>query len=508
MKSVNVFEKYTDKETFAKIVDYKNLAEMWEFSVSEYRDNVAIIDGEEKYTYGDFDSEVAKFRSVLLQNGVAAGDKVGVYAPNSAGFIKAYLAINTIGAVAVLLPVHLDATTVFGCSMKFALKALVYDESLEANVEFTKEKNPAVKLVKASESADVEAPSVSVESNAPSTIIFTGGTTGKSKGALLSHRAVVRGTKNGCYGVKEVFEQRYLLVLPLTHVFGLIRNTLTALYTGSSLFICRNPKNMFRDIAIYRPTIMIFVPALAEMSLNLSKQFGKNMLGEDMKVIICGAAPVSPYLISEYDKLGIKLLPGYGLTESANLVSGNPEAIAKPDSVGYIYEGMEYKIVDGELWLKGENMMDSYYGEEENATAYEDGWFKTGDLVRIDDEGFLYITGRIKEVIVLPSGENVSPAELEVKFYAIDAIQDCMVYDIVDNGTTQLVLEVFPREVTLKAKGIENVEEYLNAEIKKINATLPSFEKINKIVIRDTDFIRTPAMKIARQKNGTLKNRN
>jgi long-chain acyl-CoA synthetase len=167
---------------------------------------------------------------------------------------------------------------------------------------------------------------------------------------------------------------------------------------------------------------------------------------------------------------------------------------------------MEYKIVDGELWLKGENMMDAYYGEEENATAYEDGWFKTGDLVRIDDEGFLYITGRIKEVIVLPSGENVSPAELEVKFYAIDAIQDCMVYDIVDNGNTLLVLEVFPREVTIKAKGIENVEAYLNEEIAKINATLPSFEKINKIVVRDSDFIRTPAMKIARQKNGTLKN--
>lgn len=508
MKTINVFGNYTDEKTFARIVDYKNIAEMWDASVSEFCDNVAIIDGEEKYTFGEFDTEVAKFRTVLLQNGVKTGDKVGIYAPNSAGFIKAYLAANTLGAVAVLLPVHLDAMTVFGCSMKFALKALVYDESLEANVEFTKEKNPAVKLVKSNESADEAAPAVYVSSDAPSTVIFTGGTTGKSKGALLSHRAVVRGTKNGCYGVKDVFEQRYLLVLPLTHVFGLIRNTLTSLYTGSSLFICRNSKNMFRDIAIHRPTIMIFVPALAEMALNLSKQFGKNMLGDDMKVIICGAAPVSPYLVQEYDKIGIKLLPGYGLTESANLVSGNPEALKKPDSVGYFYEGMEYKIVDGELWLKGENMMDSYYGEEENATAYEDGWFKTGDLVRVDDEGFLYITGRIKEVIVLPSGENVSPAEIEVKFCTIDAIQDCMVYDIVENGQTQLVLEVYPRAVTLKAAGIENVEEYLNEQIARINETLPSFEKINKIVIRDSDFVRTPAMKIARQKNGTLKNRN
>jgi long-chain acyl-CoA synthetase len=262
---------------------------------------------------------------------------------------------------------------------------------------------------------------------------------------------------------------------------------------------------MFKDIAVHRPTIMIFVPALAEMALNLSKQFGRNMLGEDMKTIICGAAPVPPYLVREYDKLGITLLPGYGLTESANLVSGNPEAMRKPESVGLIYPGMEYKIVDSELWLKGINMMDGYFGDEENAVAYEDGWFKTGDLVRIDEEGFLYITGRIKEIIVLASGENISPAELEVKFYALDGVQDCFVYDITEQGVQQLVLEVVPRMAVLKAMGVENVGAYLTDKIKEVNNTLPAFEKINKIIIRDSDFIRTPAMKIARQENGTLK---
>ena len=508
MSNFNIFEKYTDKATFERIVDYENVAKMWEASVAEFPSNVAVIDGDARYTFAELDAEIAKFRYLLSQNGVAEGDKVGVLAPNSANFIKAYLAINTLGAVAVLLPAHLDQMTVFGCTMKFGMKALVYDESLETSVAFAKEKNPAIKFVKANETAEQTAPAVYVSSESPSTIIFTGGTTGKSKGSQLSHRAVVRGTKNGCYGVKDVFEQRYLLVLPLTHVFGLIRNTLTSLYTGSSLFICKNPKNMFRDIAMHRPTIMIFVPALAEMALNLSKQFGKNMLGEDMKTIICGAAPVSPYLIHEYDKMGIKLLPGYGLTESANLVSGNPEALAKPDSVGFIYAGMETKIVDGELWLKGDNMMDGYYGEEENEVAYEDGWFKTGDLVRIDDEGFLYITGRIKEIIVLPSGENVSPAELEVKFYALDCVQDCLVYDIEADGKFQLVLEILPRESSLKAEGITDVEAYFNEKVAEINATLPSFEKINRIVIRDSDFIRTPAMKIARKENGTLKNRN
>lgn len=504
MTDSKIFAKYTDEETFNKIVDYSSLTDMWETSVKNYGDKLAIVDGEE-YTYAQFDAEVSAFRAVLADRGIKAGDVVGLLAPNSAGFIKAYLAINTLGAAAVLLPAHLDAMTVFGCSMKFGLKALVYDSSLEEKTEIVKLKNPALPLMTTAETSEKTLPAVYPDESALSTVIFTGGTTGNSKGARLSHRAVVRGTKNGCYGIKEIFNQRYFLVLPLTHVFGLIRNTLSALYTGSSLFICRNNKNMFRDIAVYRPTIMIFVPALAEMALNLSKQFGRNMLGEDMKTIICGAAPVSPYLVREYANLGITLLPGYGLTESANLVSGNPEALAKPDSVGIIYGGMEYKVVDDELWLKGVNMMDGYFGDEENALAYEDGWFKTGDLVRFDEDGFLYITGRLKEVIVLSSGENVSPAELEVKFYEIDGVQDCLVYDITEGNTQMLVLEILPRLSVLKANGVEDVEGYLKAEVDKINATLPAFEKINKVVIRDSDFVRTPAMKIARNKNGTLK---
>lgn len=498
------FEKYTDKQTFEKIVDYANVTEMWNHSVAEYPDNIAIVDGAE-YTYSALDGEVAGFRSVYRNNGVQPGSLIAILCPNSVGFVKAFLAAATYGLPAVLMPAHLDAATVFGITYKFGLKAVVYDDTLADKVAVVREKLPGVALISSAESCDEKTPAISLPTEAPCVFIFTGGTTGKSKAARLSHRAVMAGTKNGCYGIKEIFEQRYLLVLPLTHVFGLIRNLMTSLYTGSAMFICRNNKDMFRDIAVFKPTILVLVPALAEMALNLSRQFGRNMLGEDMKTIICGAAPVAPYLVKEYDKLGIALLPGYGLTESANLVSGNPEALRKPESVGLIYGGMDYKIVDGELWLKGVNMMDGYATAEDNATAYEDGYFKTGDLVRIDEEGYLYITGRIKEIIVLSSGENISPAELEVKFYSLDVVQDCLIYDINENGKEQLVLEVLPRMSSVKALGIEDLYSYLKVEVAKINETLPSFERINKIIIRDTDFIRTPAMKIARNLNGNVK---
>ena len=201
--------------------------------------------------------------------------------------------------------------------------------------------------------------------------------------------------------------------------------------------------------------------------------------------------------------MGVALLPGYGLTESANLVSGNPEALQKSDSVGLIYEGMDYKIVDGELWLKGVNMMDGYVGEpEENKTAYEDGWFKTGDLVRIDEDGFLYIVGRKKEIIVLPSGENVSPAEIEMRFGGLDTVQDCLVYE----SEGSLVLEVLPRAAVLGKVGGENPEAYLREQVAQINKELPSFMRINKVIVRTTDFVRSPSMKIVRNQNGNDKN--
>ena len=495
------FRPYTKPEDFEKIIELDTVSEMWEKCVMDYPNITAVQSVDGAHTFLELEEDAAAFRTLVLEKTKGAQNaRVAILAQNSYDFVKAYLAVVTLGLTAVIMPAHLDKTAVFGCCLKFGVSALVYQGSLEESVELAKAKLDHVGFIEISETSDTKTQLVSCTAETPCVMMFTGGTTGKSKCALLSNGAVMQGTVNGCYGVWDVFYQKYLLVLPLSHVFGLIRNLMTSLYTGSTLFICKNNKDMFRDIAVFKPTVMVMVPALAEMALTLSKQFGKNMLGDDLKTIIAGAAVVAPYLIEEYDKLGIKLLQGYGLTESANLVSGNPESLKYPESIGYPYPNQELKIVDGELWLKGKNMMDGYVGEEET-DAYEDGWFKTGDLVRIDENGMLYITGRIKEIIVLPSGENISPAELETKFNALPFIQDSQVFEDIDEGGKHiLALEVVPRKTVISKMDLENVNEFITKELQKVNSALKAFERVNRITIRENDFQRSPSMKIVRYK--------
>jgi long-chain acyl-CoA synthetase len=279
---------------------------------------------------------------------------------------------------------------------------------------------------------------------------------------------------------------------------------MTALYTGSTLYICRDTKNMFREIPAYNPTIMIMVPALAEMALGLTKVMGPKILGASLKYIVAGAAVVAPRLAREYDKLGVTLLAGYGLTESTNLVTGNPDTLENPTSVGFLYPNQEVKIVDGELLIKGDNILLEYYNDpEENKKSFDDdGYFRTGDLVKFDENGYMYIVGRIKDIIVLSSGENIAPEELESKFREIDCVRDCLIYKGTnDNGVEALVLEMTPRMDVIKEEGVTDIGAYCTQKINEVNNTLLNYQKISKIIIRTEDFERTPSMKIKRPKN-------
>lgn len=493
--------QFTSKETFDKIVEYPDVCTMWNTVSPMYANSVAIVDDGKEYTFAKIDEDISLYRTVLKNSGLKKGDVVGVFAKNSYDFVKMYLAAVTYGLAAAILPAHLNETAVLGLSMMFSLKGILTHEALYEATSLVREKNPACKVLTADMTAEEKTEIATVESKDLCVILFTSGTTAQSKAVKLSHMSVMQGAMNGCYGTYDVFKQRYLLILPFSHSFGLIRNLMTCLYTESTLCICRNNKDMFRDIAVFKPTYIVAVPAVAEMALNLSRKLGKNMLGSDLKYMISGAAAVPPYLINEYKKLGIALFPGYGLTESASLVSGNTDNYGRPSSIGKPFPNQELKLVDGELWIKGKNMMDGYVNPADNAASYEDGWFKTGDLIRFDEEGYMYVVGRIKELIILSNGENVSPQEVEAKFNELDFVQDSQVFEDVDEaGNHFIALEIVPRAAVVATVDAEDKNAYMMNELEKVNNSLPGFQRANKIVIRTEDFERTPSMKIKRYK--------
>lgn len=499
----NYFEAYASKETFERLKLYDTVPSFLDYIEKEYRDLVAIASSDKLITYKELAIDIRKVATVLKNNDIKGKTNVGVICDNNYDFVKTSLGIMSYGAVATLLPVQLDDKTIYGCCLKYQLTCLFYEAKLEERIEFAKKMAPNVKFIKIEEfNVEETAYNYAITKKDPACIVLTGGTTGKSKGAILSHLALMSGTLNGTYGYKDVFYQVCYSIMPLTHVFGLIRNLLTSLYTGSKVYFCQDKRTMFKEIKEVKPTILVLVPALAEIFLNLIKQFGLGFVGGELKTIICGGASVPPYLVEEYPKFGVTLLPGYGLTETANLVSGNPLGCQKPTSVGLPYPNQELKIVDGELWLKGDNLLDGYFAEpEENEKAFVDGWFKTGDLVEMDEDGFLYIVGRIKEIIVLSNGENVSPAQIETKINTLKFIQDSLVtLEKNEFGAEILQAEVILRPIVMAKLNVENPQAMVEAEIEKINATLFDYERIAKVVIRTEDFKRSPSMKIIRPK--------
>ncbi len=226
------------------------------------------------------------------------------------------------------------------------------------------------------------------------------------------------------------------------------------------------------------------------MALTLSRKFGRNMLGPDLKYIICGAAAVPPYLIGEYAKEGISLFPGYGLTESANLVSGNPECATKPESVGIPYPGQELKLENGELWIRGKNVMTGYAGGIPSFT--EDGWFRTGDLGVMDEKRNIFIRGRIKSMILNSSGQNIYPEEVEAVVANCQYVDECLVVDR-DGKIVALVYSELP----------EDMDEETKASIPGLirdtaNKSLPNYSKITKVEFMAEPFEKTPKRTIKR----------
>lgn len=488
----NYFYDMLLPEERAQLNYIPTVPEFVEWLKVKWADRVAVNDLTVSYTYAEMASRIARRRAYLNGLGLKKGDKVAIFERNSIDAVEMFLAVTSAGYVAINLPSMLPAPAVVGCCMRFDVSVLaIRDEFKEMAA------GAPCKVISSAAMADEEAPIAVVDRNEPAAIFFTGGTTGAPKGAILPHRALMRGSFNGCYAPgSQLFGHRVIGFLPLSHVFGLIFGTMSAFYLGSTWFAAEDMKATIGKLPVIKPTKLVLVPGLCDVLIGLTKMYGPQFLGGSLKTIITGAAIVPPRIAVEFDKLGIDVYPGYGMTEGANLTSANTEAKTKPDSVGKIYPEQETKVVDGELWFRGDNTFLGYYKDPENtaATLTEDGWVKTGDLVRFDEEGYLYIIGRIKNVIILSNGENISPEVIEDRYTKYPTVKDCLVTE--DNGA--IAIEILPMMQAFDGKSWDEIEAYFHQLVDEVNAKSPSCHQVAKLKVRQEDFKRTGSLKVAR----------
>lgn len=368
---------------------------------------------------------------------------------------------------------------------------------------------------------------------------------------MLSHYNIVSNILDGSRMVRLKEFDRTLSVLPIHHTFESTMGTGLPLYYGASIAICEGLKYIAKNMLESKATILVGVPLIFEsihskiwkqaektgkadalrkaisinkkakrLKLDLKKVLFKSIyskFGGKLRMIVSGAAPIDPIVVRGFEDLGIRALQGYGLTECSPLVTGTPDftnTYEKPGSVGVCNYTGELKIINqddqgvGEIIFKGPNVMLGYYEmEQETAEVLKEGWFYTGDLGYLDDDGWLYITGRKKNVIVTKTGKNIYPEEVEHYINGHKYIQESLVYGVdVEDKDTTVGAQVRPDYEVIYEEFGENVDEkqiydLIKKAISDINDKLPIYKRVRNFTLRKEEFIKTTTKKIIRHKN-------
>lgn len=375
-------------------------------------------------------------------------------------------------------------------------------------------------------------------------IVFTSGTTGKGKGVMLSTKNIVSDMTQGMY----LFDitRKTMMVLPPHHTFGSTVNLVGHYAQGCEIYISNGIKYILNELKEQQPTHLILVPlfvetfykriwataekqgkatllrrmmkisnALRKVGIDLRKKLFADVtdkFGGNLEMIICGGAALNQDIIDTFDAIGITILNGYGITECAPLITCNRNRFQKSGSVGMPIVGEQVKIAspneagEGEICVKGPNVMLGYYRDEAaTAAAFdEDGFFRTGDLGRMDGDGWLYITGRLKNLIILSNGKNVYPEEIECELSRIYGVNEVVVYageSRSDSKKEVIVAEIYPDYDGLKGRGIEGEEQvfaYFDKHVKEANGRMAPYKAVGYVKIRKEEFLKNTSRKITR----------
>ena len=516
------------------------IQQMLEKKASLYADKIAYSIRKKDLSVSSFTfSEVftlsTEFSAYLRALGLKRGDHVAIVGENSPEWAISYFAVIWAGAIAV--PLDARARTehvkqVLGLSdSRFLIASAGFAEVL-GNTATVEHLIPMDKALETQMDTEKTVPAEKSEPQDIADIVFTSGTTGNPKGVMLSHGSIMSnlGTLYSAFPITD--KDTAFSILPIHHVYERIGGILLSFYCGQSVFFSRSikPREMLSDLKVARPTVWLNTPLILERLLQRidqgkaknfltralpSKLFGKmakKRLGLDrLRLIVSGGAALSEAASEGLEKYEFPLFQGYGMSETCAVIAVNPFFKPKNASGGMVLENSEVEIRDvdsegiGEICVRGANVMNGYY-KNPGATREilsDDGWLRTGDLGYFDHEGYLYITGRKKSVIVTKGGKNISPEEIEEKLTPLETIEEAVVFSP-DDERIQAV--IFPEADGISKKlgqspqrgDDERIWNILKSEITKLNRRLEPHKRISHFAIAREELPKTTTRKIKR----------
>lgn len=465
------------------------------------------------YTQLKEDSE--SFSCVLKGLG-EQGNHIAVTGMTSYAWLVTYFGTVNSGSVAVPLDVSLPAAEMCELIDRADVTVLVADEIRADVIAIAKQQCPKLKYVISMQKEESDGAVLSFaqfltehrgeythmpKPDSLATIMYTSGTTGKSKGVMLTHRNLAEDAT--CLDMKIPSRTVILSVLPIHHAYCLSMDILKGISLGSVICINDSLLRVAKNVKLFQPNMILMVPLMIEtFAKKLEEVAGlpkeivkKEVFGEQLHTICSGGAYLNPALIDLFNGYGITILQGYGMTECAPVISNNLSWNIKKESVGKLLPNCEAKVVDSEIWVRGSSVMLGYYKmPEETAETLEDGWLKTGDLGYVDEEGFVFLTGRKKNLIITKNGENVSPEELENKLAENRIVEEVLVRET--DGVIEA--EIFPDYEYVKKQEISDIQGTLQQLIDAYNQEAVAYKKIYRLTVRETEFEKTPSKKIKR----------
>lgn len=553
------------KEPLYEVREITTLRDLFESSTTLYENNVAFLQkyglnaSYKEITYKEYKDDVYSFATGLLKLGLK-DKRIAVIGESRYEWVCTYTAV--VCGVGTIIPIDKELPY---DEVKFLLdfseaSCVVCSKSMLNKMPELLNATPMCICMDTHEdcksfdeicimgkreilSGDNTYKNITVQPEDINVILFTSGTTGTAKGVMLTHKNICTTLMNALSLFHIEPNDRSFSVLPIHHTFECMGTFLCFIYSGASVAFCQGLKYLVKNMQEAKPTMVCVVPmileairkniekgiekkgktetvkkgvkisrALLKIGIDVRRKLFKDIIdnfGGDLRSFLVGAAMVNPETLAFYRDLGIDCLEGYGMTECAPFVAVNRFSHYRDDSVGLILPEMEIKVVNpdsngvGELAVKGENVMAGYYkNQEETDKVLVDGWMMTGDLGYVD-KGFIYLTGRAKNLIITDNGKNVYPEEIEEYLLRSSYIAECMVYAGDDN---KIAAKIYPNFEEVENKfgkeyTDEALENLIGEEIKAINKNIPSYKAIAKFSIRKEEFIKTTTKKIKRTAN-------